>query len=182
MKWDFRLTKAEWLIAPIGSIISAVFTIIAMVNHPSYSPYVNYLSDLGVKGVSSWFFNSGVIIAGICGILFCIMLYRRFRNNNITFLGLSFVALVGVGVVNETHEPFHATISGIFFGLFGLSLLLLRNLWKVDKNLFYYSILTAAIAISFIVLNDIPFLEHLAAASMVVWSIMAGLKLAANKI
>ena len=87
MKWDFRLTKAEWLIAPIGSIISAVFTIIA-----------------------------------------------------------------------------------------------LRNLWKVDKKLFYYSILTAAIAISFLVLNDIPFLEHLTAASMVVWSIMAGLKLATNKI
>lgn len=159
----------------LGPIIFGISTIIAIFNYPGYTPFANFLSDLGV-GQSALFFNSGVIFAGICGIVLANAIYKLLDKEKWigVLLTLSSIALIGVGVFTEDFGAMHANVSGLFFGLTAISLLLLANVWKDKREALIASGITALSIIGFIALNDKPFLEHLAVATIMLWSIVMG--------
>ena len=104
----------------------------------SYSPWFkwthNALSDLGVEGISALFFNSGMIFGGMLALFFSIGLMKILSNKIGAYtLGLSAVALIGIGVFPENINLPHFIASAAFFILVTLSLIILAMTIKKDK-------------------------------------------------
>jgi hypothetical membrane protein len=84
---------------------------VAIASYPAFNWETNALSDLGVvSGITGPVFNSGLIVAGICGFCFAVFgLYTYFESSlgkagSILFAA-STVALIAIGIFNENFHP-----------------------------------------------------------------------------
>ena len=78
-----------------------VFTsiLLALAGAPWFRWTNNALSELGVEGVSAFFFNNGLILGGILAFIFSIGLMRTLKKKTGAYiLAASSLALIGVGL------------------------------------------------------------------------------------
>jgi len=174
-----NLIKAGGYAGIISPIIFAIFLAAAVYNYPSYNPTTNFLSDLGI-GPSAVFFNSGVIIAGLLGILFSLALYKKF-NSKISRAGsillvIGNIFLILVGIFSEQYGILHTIISTLFFLFIILSLLFI-GAGSVKAKTGYGAFIAGLFIIGIFAFGINPIQEYLAVGTILVWSFAMGIHL-----
>jgi len=179
-KIPVNLTGVGGLSAILIPIVFGLFVIIAVYNYPSYSPYTTYLSDLGVGEASSVFFNSGVVIAGLLGIIVSFAVYEfgsKLCRIGSVLLFASAASLIGVGIVTEYYGVIHSVISRTFFISAVMSLFFIgAGIVKTTKNATGYItfIIGLLITILFLIFGLQPITEIFSVGLLVAWSLLIG--------
>lgn len=129
-----NITKISGLCGVLSPAIIFICIGFAISNSPWFKWTHNALSDLGVEGLSALFFNSGMVFGGILALIFSIGLIKMLSNKTGAYaLGLSSIALIGIGVFPENINVPHFVASAAFFILVTLSLIILGLTIKKDK-------------------------------------------------
>jgi len=124
-----RLGAAAGLLTPI---LAFTCIIVAIASCPSFSWINNALSDLGiVKGYTGPLFNFGLYSSGFLGLVFVV--FGLFSYIGKTFLGkigaatfaAATLALIAIGVFNESYSGIHFAVSAAFFVLMPISLFII---------------------------------------------------------
>ncbi|MGF3584148.1 MAG: DUF998 domain-containing protein [Thermoplasmatota archaeon] len=107
MQWGSIRIKDITKVAGICGILIpiVIFTGIglAMVYSPWFEWTNHALSDLGVEGVSAFFFNNAMILGGVLTFMFSLGLMRFLSNKTGAYLlCASSLALIGIGLIPET--------------------------------------------------------------------------------
>ncbi len=115
--------------------------IIAVVSYPSFSWTSNALSDLGVvPGFTGLIFNFGLLISGFLALLFAVFGLAKYFMTTLVgkvgagFFGAATVALMAIGVFNESFSPTHYLVSVAFFVLAPIALLILSGAFWLNKH------------------------------------------------
>ncbi|MBM4237551.1 MAG: DUF998 domain-containing protein, partial [Euryarchaeota archaeon] len=137
------------------------------------------LSELGGDRAGRMYFNSGVIVEGILGLIFAIGLWRALPRTlgasaGFIVLLLAGISLVGVGIFPITTGLYHTVASYAFFGLSLLAILLfLVPIWKSRTFGPVPGVITGAavvISLLFLFLTSVPLAEAVAVICLMVWS------------
>jgi hypothetical membrane protein len=124
-----RIGASAGIVAPIVGFICILTAIAA---YPPFSWTNNALSDLGVvPGVPGALFNFGLLASGLLAFNFSIFgLFTYFGKNWVGKIGSAIfaaatLALIAIGVFNESFSPTHYLVSVAFFLLAPISLIIL---------------------------------------------------------
>ncbi|MCL2359671.1 DUF998 domain-containing protein [Candidatus Bathycorpusculum sp.] len=125
----------------IAPIVAVICILSAIVTYPLFSWTNNALSDLGVMpGVTQWLFNGGLCVTGGLVLIFAIFgLYRYVGKNWSGKMGsgifaISTVALILIGIFNESFVPAHYIVSIAFFILVPIALFILTyNFYRTHQ-------------------------------------------------
>jgi hypothetical membrane protein len=155
----------------------------------------NALSDLGhpiLHPTSAIVFNSGLIIGGVVTLFFALGLGISVKKNIIALVGtgilfIATVALVCVGLFNETYSPWHYLFSVTLFASMALSLLVIGVAMAINRPTRWFGIATlllGAVAASPWLLMSwahpaIP--EAISAMTAYVWVLMVVTRLGSGK-
>jgi len=174
------------VVAPVVVLLSVA---IAIFLAPRFSWSNNAISDLGTGGTAATVFNSGLVVGGVLLMIFAAGIFGSFRGKVAGQVGgvllfLTSVALVGVGVFPVTTSV-HIYVSGAFFGLFFISLLVVGAsmiLGKQTRKFGYISILVAILAALPWVgwafwMGGLAIPEAISVILAFVWVIVMGIKL-----
>ncbi|MFX1362692.1 MAG: DUF998 domain-containing protein [Promethearchaeota archaeon] len=139
------------IIGPIWALVS-IFISIAL--SPWFSWTNNALSDLGNYATSSVaiLYNSGLIIAAICAMIFALGLYAKERQKiagkiGIVFLFVTAISLLGVAVFSEDFGSIHYYFSVALFALFIITCFILGTHYFSVVKTKWLGILSFIIAI-----------------------------------
>jgi hypothetical membrane protein len=163
----------------------------------SYSLSGNYISDLGNTALSPWHdvFNASVIVFGLLVVLGAIMVKSAFPSRRSATIGLTFVALAGIGAIGVGASPenvsptvAHSIFSLIAFVFAGLALIVLGvamfrdTRWDGYRAYTMFSGLVVLVALSLFVADIYPGLgpggmERLIVAPALLWAVVAGVHL-----
>ncbi len=144
------------------------------------------LSELGGDRPGRLFFNAGVILEGVLGLLFAIGLWRALPRTLVASSGfivllLAGISLVGVGVFPITTGAYHTVASYAFFGLSLVAiLLLLVPIWKSETfGPIPGAVTGAAVVISLLFLSftSVPLAEAVAVICLLIWSLILAIKM-----
>ena len=182
----FKIAGVCGVVAPVVVLLSVV---IAIFLAPGFSWSNNALSDLGASGTAATVFNSGLVVGGILMMIFAAGLFGSFRGKILGQVGgvvfsVTSVALAGIGIFPTT-TGLHIYVSGAFFGLFFVSLLVIGAsmvLGKQNRKFGYISILVAILAALPWVgwafwMGGLAIPEAISVTLALVWVIVMGLKL-----
>jgi hypothetical membrane protein len=118
----------------LSPIIGFACILIAIASYPSFSWTNNALSDLGViPGITGSIFNFGLFTSGALAFIFAIFgLYIFFRKNWLGKIGVAVfaagtLALIAIGVFNESYSPTHYIVSVAFFALMPIAMFTLTT-------------------------------------------------------
>jgi len=184
-----RITKQK--IGAVAGLLAPIlaFTCIlsAIASYPAFSWTNNALSDLGVvKGITGPLFNFGLCASGLLGFIF--VLFGLFTYLGKSFVGkvgtLAFaaaaVALIAIGVFNESFSGIHQAVSVVFFVLVPISLFIITFAF-VLANQKETAILTVGIGIvaalpwillfTFRYVPNVAIPETISALAVSVWTI-----------
>jgi hypothetical membrane protein len=110
-------------------ILAFTCILLAIAFYPSFSWTNNALSDLGVvNGVTGPIFNFGLCAGGVLGFIFAIFgLFSHIGKGWVGRIGTVFfaaatVALMAIGIFNESFSGTHFAVSAAFFVLVSISL------------------------------------------------------------
>ena len=124
-----RMGASAGIVAPIVGFICILS---AIATYPQFSWTNNALSDLGVvSGVTESLFNFGLVASGFLAFNFAIFgLFTYFGKSWIGKIGsvvfaAATLALIAIGVFNESFSPTHYLVSVAFFTLAPISLFIL---------------------------------------------------------
>lgn len=124
----------------LAAILPYAFILSSILLSPWFNIFNNALSDLGNyrNGFAAYIYNSGLVVGGSLVILFSIILIFRKRNKYFStislLLFLSGIFLTLIGVYAENSGRMHGVVSGIFFALIDISLLVYSYLsWPVGS-------------------------------------------------
>ncbi len=113
----------------------------AIASYASFSWTDNALSDLGVvSGLTCSVFNFGLVAAGALAFMFAVLgLFRSCGKNWAGKLGsavfaVASVALVCIGVFNESYSPTHYLVSVAFFTLAPIALFILTCTFCINRQ------------------------------------------------
>jgi hypothetical membrane protein len=145
-------------IAAFAGVITPVlaFTciLIAIESYPNFSWTNNALSDLGIiPGLTGLIFNLGLCASGILALFFSVFsLYayigKRWAGKiGAAIFSVATIALVAIGIFNESYSITHTAVSIAFFVMMPISLLVITSTFLLDKRI-RMAILTALIAIA----------------------------------
>lgn len=126
----------------LAPMLAFVFVSLAIVSYPQFSWVDNALSDLGVvPGVTSILFTVGIIGAGVCAFLFSILgLYSFAQKRTLGKVGAilfaaATIALVCIGIFNESFRPTHYLVSVAFFVFAPVAFFVLTsNFFRLGKR------------------------------------------------
>ncbi len=150
---------------------------------PWFNWSVNALSDLGAQGFGSVVFNSGLAMTAALIMMFSAGLFEMTKGDIIGQLGsvlhlLSCFLLVGIGIANETIEPWHIYVSVGFFVILPLAVTVI-GFFCYKKRMRFYTLLswgTAVLAAVIWLLHwqspAIP--EALSVTYIAVWEVILG--------
>jgi hypothetical membrane protein len=171
---------AEWpilaLAAPLVITLYCSFTLTSILLFPrAFSPFVNYLSDLGNSALNpdgAWFYNTGCILTGVALFPFFAGLYSWYPDQKSKKVPIviaqilafaSAFALIMIGVFSEDYLAQHLFWSDLFFVLNLLVLVLVNASLMTDRNFIrsigYYGFAVAVINVLFVLLSNTPVLE-----------------------
>ncbi len=133
-----RLGASAGIVAPIAGFICIL---VAIVSYPQFSWTNNALSDLGIiSGMTGPIFNFGLLASGLSAFNFAIF-------GLFTYLGKSWVgkigsavfaaatlALMAIGVFNESFSPTHYIVSVAFFVLAPISLFIIAGSFWINHE------------------------------------------------
>ncbi len=189
MQWGSIRIKNITKIAGICGILIPVviFTCIAlaMAHSPWFEWTKHALSDLGIEGISAFFFNYGMILGGILVFIFSIGLMRFLSNKTGAYiLCASSLALIGIGLIPETTFFLHFFTSTSFFVLLTLSFIIIGLTTKknqFEKNIGLLATVFAFLAIIsmlFIIpLGGIAIPESISCFPAFIWCMITGTKM-----
>lgn len=134
---------------------SPAILMIAFLMEPTYNPFLQTISKLGITPNGELVFVFGMAIAGSLLILFNYFYLLNFvpLDKNLLYSSssgiISGIALIGVGLIQDKsdlfHEIFHTSSAFVFFLFMGLSILFCGLYFKnasknnSDKRMFYIS-------------------------------------------
>ena len=134
-----RIGAASGVAAPI---LAFACIIIAIVTYPQFSWVNNALSDLGVvRGATGIVFNFGLCVCGLLSLNFAIFaVYPYFRRNligkiGVVVFGAATIALVCIGIFNESFSPTHYLVSVAFFVLLPISSLFFAGVFAFNHQI-----------------------------------------------
>jgi len=136
----------------IAPVVAVACILLAIATHPQFSWTNHALSDLGVvPGATQWLFNGGLCIAGGLILIFVTFGLHRYVDKNRAgrtgtyIFALSAIALVLIGIFNESFVPAHYMVSVAFFILAPTALFILSyNFYQTHK--YAVSVFTATTA------------------------------------
>lgn len=138
---DNRIQKTVALCGIIAPIFAFACILSAVASWSQFSWANNALSDLGVQqGITAIVFNVGLVVSGLLFLVFAAGLFTLMGKQVLGKVGafifaLSCIALIGIGVFNESFSPTHYQVSVAFFVLFPISLLVLSAaFWRSHQR------------------------------------------------
>lgn len=144
----------------IGGVQFTILWMLAEVFYPDYSVKANYISDLGttcfpVGGCyvppAWWMFNASEVVFGVLVAVGAYFFFRAYRYKPATALiAVAGLALIGVGVFNESWSPWHGLFSLVTFLFAGLSAVATFRFQKAPLS--YISVLLGAITLLSLIL------------------------------
>ena len=140
----------------VGGVQFTVFWMLAEALYPNYSIMNNYISDLGTNCSAgagacyvppAWLmFNVSQAVFGILIVLGAYYLQLAYEYKPATvMIAIAGAALIGVGVFNESWDPWHSLFSLITFLFAGLSAIVTFRLQRPPMS--YLSALLGAISL-----------------------------------
>lgn len=184
-----KIGSAFGIAAPI---VAFSCIIISILFYPAFSWTNNALSDLGViSGVTGLLFNFGLVASGFFGLLFAVFgLAIYFRKSLVGRVGSGFfaaatVALMAIGVFNESFSPTHYLVSVAFFTLAPIALFILTGAFGLisQRKIATFTIVIAILAalpwLMLFAFNYVPNVAIPEAASglaLSAWTIVLGKK------
>jgi hypothetical membrane protein len=186
------LLKISGIYGILAPVFAFTLILLAIANYSSFSWTQNALSDLGVvPGVTSSFFNSGLIICGVWGLNFTIGLFILMSESILGRVGATVfasacLALVAIGMFPENIAPTHYYASVAFFVLLPISMLILVGaLWGARQTaLSTFTLLLATVAATpWILLFSIRYVSGVAIPELIsalagaAWIIVLGSKM-----
>jgi hypothetical membrane protein len=186
----------------IGPFYAFLCIMIAIIVSPWFTWTGNALSDLGnlsmypTSPVSSFVFNSGLIIAGIITIFAVLGLAMNVRKHFVALVSTAIlfvgtVALICIGLFPENYPPFHFIFSVTLFASIALAMLLFGGIfvyYKGTRTLGYFSLAMGLIAAA----PWIPYMlfswnigaavpETISAVAVYAWIILMSTRIATGK-
>ncbi len=138
---DNRIQKTVALCGIIAPIFAFACILSAVASWSQFSWANNALSDLGVQqGITAVVFNVGLVVSGLLFLVFAAGLFTLMGKQvwgkvGAFIFALSCIALIGIGVFNESFTPTHYQVSVAFFVLFPISLLVLSAaFWRSHQR------------------------------------------------
>ena len=166
-KRTYKVAKAYGVFVPL---IALAFIFISIHYSPWFSFTGNWLSDLAglpgetpiwtAKGAVSLYFNVGLILAGVAGVVFAFelrklqMFQTRLGRVSVSLLALVAFALGFLGVLPQTTGLIHYLVAVTFFLLVPLALISLGLVLKNsnEKKLGWSAILLGVVSLSSLIL------------------------------
>ncbi len=175
-------------IAGIATPVLAFSCILgAIATYPQFSWTDNALSDLGVVwGTTASLFNIGLSVSGVMGIIFALLgLYIYMGGHRLGRIGAGFfaaatVALLCIGIFNESIRPIHYIVSVAFFSLAPIALFILTYTLYISgrRGLATFSVVAGLVAgipwILQLTINYVPKVaipEFISAVAISVWAV-----------
>jgi hypothetical membrane protein len=171
----------------ILTLIIPILTIIISINiYPSFDWTENAISDLGVEEAASNFFNYGLVLTGICLLLFSYGLLFFFgEKQGPAILGFSSIFLIGVGLVPLPNNE-HIIMSVPFFISLPLSFLILgmqmynriEDYFK-KMGIFAFAVVIISLfsAVPLLFFNGVAIPEFLVITPAFIWCSVMGYKM-----
>ena len=147
------LPKIAGLLGILIPVVALGFIFSAIALYPPFNWATNALSDLGVvEGLTSELFNVGLVITGLFAMVFAVGLLINFAKNRVgqasaVVFGLACLALISIGVFNESFSPTHYLVSVAFFVLLPISLFIVTAAFVVAYKI-KMAVFTVAIALA----------------------------------
>jgi hypothetical membrane protein len=133
-----RIGAIAGILAPI---IAFTCILLAIASYPQFSWTNNALSDLGiVPGITGPLFNFGLYTSGTLALVFSILsLYDYLGKNQVgkigaTIFALGTIALICIGIFNESFSPTHYFVSVAFFVLMPISLFVITASFGIERH------------------------------------------------
>ncbi|WP_080936349.1 DUF998 domain-containing protein [Methanosarcina mazei] len=189
-----HLNTKKMPLTSLGSFLAILIFFISIITsstlyNDSYSPFDNWISDLGSSSKNPTgyiYFNFGCILTGISIILSAIGLVRwkttDHKKNNHIYLSqccgvLMALALIMIGIFSEDYGVIHRFWATIFFILLLIFVtvtnIALKNHISYMRWIWYYAFISIAIDLIFMFTFSLgvrlPILEWLAVFSGLIW-------------
>ena len=184
------MSASAGIVAPIFGFICILF---AIVSYPQFSWTNNALSDLGIiPGITGLFFNFGLVASGLLAFNFAVFgLFTYFRKSWVAKIGslvfaAATLALIAIGIFNESFSPTHYIVSVAFFVLAPMSLFILTcGFWlNRQRSMSLFTVLAGiAAALPWLLLfafNYVPNVaipEFLSGLAISAWAIVVAKKM-----
>ncbi|KYK29786.1 hypothetical protein AYK20_00185 [Thermoplasmatales archaeon SG8-52-1] len=164
--------------------------LLAMINSPWFIWTNNALSDMGAEGISAFFFNTGLIFAGLLAFIFSIGVIKILTIRIGGYIiAISSLSLIGVGIFPITIFDLHYIASAIFFISLTIGLLILGLTMKqydFDKSMGNVAIVFAFIAfispVSLYFFSGIAIPEIIICFFVFLWYMIYGVKITRSPI
>lgn len=177
-----KITAICGILIPI-IIFTSIFFAISVA--PWFEWTKNALSNLGVDGLSAFFFNNGLIIGGFFIFIYSLCLIHLLKNKigAILLLGSS-ISLIGIGIFPETIFILHFLTSAAFFILITIAMLTIgltmyiSNYYKTLGIIaLFFSIIALVSPFSLICLNGIAIPEAMTCFPGFIWCMLFGIRI-----
>ncbi len=199
------LSSRKVVFQKIGAIAGIVAPVLglscilaAIASYSAFSWTNNALSDLGIiAGVTRLLFNFGLIGSGFLALLFAAVgLFNYFGETLVGKVGAgSFeaatVALIGIGIFNESFQGTHYVLSVAFFALAPISLFILTyTFWLRHQNgMAVFTVIVGVAAalpwllqFAFNYVPNVAIPEFLSGLAISVWTIVLSRKMLSSKV
>lgn len=185
---NIRLNKITAVCGILIPIIIFTSIFIAISVAPWFKWTNNALSDLGVRGLSAFFFNNGLILGGFFIFIFSLCLLRLLKNKIGAYLLLgSSISLIGIGIFPEPIILLHYLTSATFFILLTIAMLIIGITMYINNS--YKKLGTTALIFSIIALlspltlghfTGIAITEAIACFPAFIWCMFFGIKISSG--
>ena len=180
-----RIVRIAGICGMLSPIVIFTFLGLSISQAPWFQWTQHALSNLGIKGVSAIFFNSGFILGGILTFIFSLGLIKMLSKKIGAYvLSMSSLALIGIGLFPVIIYIPHYISSAAFFMLLTLSLLVIGLTIKQDRFECYMGVLAilfALIAIGstvfLLIFDGIAIPESLSCFPAFIWCMIYGVKM-----
>jgi len=121
-----KITRLAGICGVLVPIVIFISIWLAIYGAPWFRWTNNALSELGVEGISAFFFNNGIILGGIFAFIFSLGLVKILSNKiGAYLLAVSSLALIGAGLFPITVFELHYVSSAAFFVLLTAALFII---------------------------------------------------------
>jgi hypothetical membrane protein len=185
-----RLGAAAGIAAPI---LAFTCILVAIASYPQFSWTNNALSDLGIiPGVTGPLFNFGLYTSGLLAFNFAIFgLYTYFGKSWVGKIGSAVfaaatLALIAIGVFNESFSGTHYFVSVAFFVLAPISLFIITCSFLLmhQRRMAVFTVLVGVAAalpwlllFAFTYVPNVAIPEFLSGLAVSAWAIVVGKKM-----
>jgi len=180
---NFKVVRLAGFLGVAAPILNFALIFLAIRASPWFSWTGNALSDLGVSGIGSFIFNSGLVVTGVLMFVFSLGLLEVAGGSGVGRLGsVLFLAaalfLCAIGVFPETAGRIHYYVSVAFFvilpvALFALGVSMARRHMK-GFGLLSFAAGSAAAGVWLFPWGAVAVPEALSALAVGVWSSALG--------